>query len=132
MRFLSVLTSILLAACASAPPPALLIGINGQVIDRQFRELVVTVSNGGSTVLHDVAVEVTLPPDLAIIKESHDEAMRLRTQKNGGFSYSIETLAPGTQTVARYPFRRQSAFALAGREVKVVAGGVEMRRTISE
>jgi len=125
----------ILTACASAPPPAppsLHIDINGQVIDRQLREIVVTVINDGTAALVGFPVEVDIPAGLAIIRESHEGALDLREAAGGKYSYTVRQLEPGAHVIARFPFRREASAALAGADVRVVAAHVESRRTLSE
>jgi hypothetical protein len=132
---LSIPALLSLLACASTPPPAppsLQIVLNGQVIDRQFREIVVTVINDGRTPLYGFPVEVDIPPSLAIIRESHEGALDLRGTGDGRYHYVVSRLDPGAHVVARFPFRRESAAALAAADVRVVAAGIESRRAFSE
>jgi hypothetical protein len=132
---LSVPCLLSLLACASTPPPAppsLQIALNGQVIDRQFREIVVTIVNDGTTPLYGFPVEVDIPPSLAIIRESHEGALDLRGTDAGTYHYVVSRLDPGAHVVARFPFRRESSAALAAADVRVVAAGIESRRTFSE
>jgi len=120
-------------ACVSAPPPpSLQIQISGQVIDRQFREIVVTIINDGPASLHDVPVEIDIPAGLAIIREAHEGGLELRTEGGGKYRYIVRQLQPGAHATARFPFRREASAALSGADVRVVAASVKSRRTFPE
>jgi hypothetical protein len=120
-------------SCVSAPPlPSLRIQISGQVIDRQFREIVVTIINDGAAALHDVPVEIDIPAALAIIREAHEGGLELRTESGGKYRYIVRQFQPGARVTARFPFRREASSALAGADVRVVAANVKSRRTFPE
>jgi len=124
---------IWLSACVTIPPPPTLqVQISGQVIDRQFREIVVTVINDGTTRLYDFPVVITMPPKLAVIRESHEGGLDLQKEGAGTYRYVVRRLDPSAHVTARFPFRREASAALAGAEVRVVAANVESRRTFSE
>jgi hypothetical protein len=134
-RLLSAVCCLLsfTAACASAPPPpSLQIQISGQVIDRQFREVVVTIINDGAASLHDVPVEIDVPAGLAIIREAHEGGLELHTEGGGKYRYIVRQLQPGARATARFPFRRETSAALAGADVRVVAANVKSQRTFPE
>lgn len=101
------------------------IDINGQVVDRQFRELVVRATNTGATPLQHVTLDVVLPESLPVIGNRQPESMDLETTTLSGgrrvYTYAIRSLAPGAAAVARFPFRTQSTPALEHNEVSVVA-----------
>src|SRR4051812_3439131 len=134
-RFLLLLSAVcclLSIACHVPPPPSLQVQINGQVIDRQFREIVVTVINDGTSPLYGFPVEVDIPAALAVIRESHEGGLELRQESGGKYRYTVAQLAPGARVTARFPFRRESSAALAGADVRVIAANVESRRSLSE
>jgi len=119
--------ALLALHCASATTtPPLRIDINGQTIDRQFRELVVRATNDGTDTLRGLRLEVTLPESLAVIGNGqHAERMELRRTKLDGsnrvYAYALPPLAPGTTAAAHFPFRTQALAALEGHEIHVVA-----------
>jgi hypothetical protein len=119
-----------LGRCASATPPsppAVEIRINGQMIDRQFRELVVHATNAGTETLRQVRLEITVPESLPVIHEGHSTGMELRSAKRSHharcYVYGLPPLAPGATVAAHFPFRSQALGLLAGQHVKVVARG---------
>lgn len=131
-HLLSAICYLLSLACRVPPPPSLQVQINGQVIDRQFREIVVTVINDGTTPLYGFPVEVDIPAGLAVIRESHEGGIELKQESGGKYRYTVAQLAPGARVTARFPFRRESSGALAGADVRAVAANIESRRTFSE
>jgi hypothetical protein len=133
MKIPCLALAALLAACATAPPPAppLRIDLSGQVIDRQFRELVVHVTNAGDATLRDVAIEITLPAALPLLREPVPPRV---TRDAHVYAIHVGELAPGAATAVHFPFRTSASAALAERPVHVVAragrGTVEVDRTI--
>ena len=121
-----------IASCTPPPPPHLQLQIAGQVIDRQLREIVVTVINDGATPLYAFPVEIDLPANLTIIRESHEAGLELRSTRDGVYRYTVAQLAPNDHVTARFPFRREASAALAGADIRVMAANIEARRALSE
>jgi hypothetical protein len=128
----------MLAACASSPAPRaeLRVAIAGQVVDRQFRDLVVTLSNAGSVAVHEITLDVELPASLHILSESHGADVTLRDERTANsthtYIYEVHKLAAGASVVTHLPFRRESSRELAGREVRAIARGRESGETIAK
>ena len=129
---LSAICYLLSPSCTPQPPPHLQLQIAGQVIDRQLREIVVTVINDGATPLYGFPVEIDLPANLTIIRESHEVGLELRSTRDGVYRYMVAQLAPNEHVTARFPFRREASAALAGADIRVVAANIEARRALSE
>jgi len=114
--------------CASHPVPAapsLRIDVAGQVIDRQFREVVVSLANTGAAAAGPTRLEVALPQQLPVIHESHDRNLIL--EKDGvsdaahTYLYVVSSIEPGGRAVARFPFPRQGEMVLRKGEITVTA-----------
>lgn len=137
-RFVAAATLIFLLGCASTPAvtPPIAIEINGQTIDRQFRELVVRATNSGPSTLDGVRLEVSLPSSLPLLRESHSTGVRLRSSATARdarlYVYALPPLAPGATASAHFPFRTQALGILEGQRMNVVAragrGTVEASR----
>ena len=116
---------ILFASCASAPPFPLRIDISGQVIDRQFRELVVHATNTGTSTLRDVRLMVTLPESLPVIGRDHTESMTLENIETAGaqrvYRYAIAALPPAGTAAAHFPFRTSSMGTIEAKTMTVTA-----------
>jgi hypothetical protein len=135
---LAAALAIALASCASAPPLPLRIDVHGQVVDRQFRELVVRATNDGPSTLRNVHLDVAVPQSLPVIGDSQAESMTLDSTEAAGdqriYHYTIPSLAPGRTAVAHLPFRTSSMATIEGKELTVTArlgsAKVETKRTL--
>jgi hypothetical protein len=124
-----VLLALLFVSCVSAPKPpaALRVTIGGQVIDRQFREVVVTLTNAGPAATGDLELAIEVPEALVLVDESHSPQLtpRERSALNGirMFRYDVAELFAGATVSVHLPFRRQSSSALSGATVRSVVTG---------